>query len=58
VGFDGQGAEEQPSPPRDEDLDAETTVTSGWVVVAGIGLALLLLAFLLRFVPSRGSAKR
>jgi hypothetical protein len=58
LGFDGQGAEEQPSTPRGEDLDAGATVTSGWVVVAGIGLALLLLAFLLRFVPSRGSAPR
>jgi hypothetical protein len=58
VGFDGQGAEEQPSTPRDEDLDAETTVTSGWVVVAGFGLALLLVAFLLRLVPNRGSAQR
>jgi hypothetical protein len=49
---------EEPNAPRDEDLDAETTVTSGWVLLAGIGLALLLLAFLLRFVPSRGSAQR
>jgi hypothetical protein len=52
-GEDGTDADPDPSTPRSEDLDAETTVTSGWVVVAGIGLALLLLASLLRLLPKR-----
>jgi hypothetical protein len=56
--FGEEAPAEEPNAPRGEDLDAGTTVTSGWVLVAGVGLALLLLAFLLRFAPNRGSAPR
>jgi hypothetical protein len=56
--FGEEAPAEEPSVPRGEDLDAGTTVTSGWVLVAGIGLALLVLSFLLRVAPSRGSAQR
>jgi len=44
---DDAGSEGEPTT-RGEDLNAETTGTTGWVVLAVVGLGLLLLAFVLR----------
>jgi hypothetical protein len=46
-GEDDEGGEETPANPRSENLDAESAV-SGWLVVAGLGLGLLVLAVILR----------
>lgn len=53
-----RGEEEPGTPPAAQDLDATTTV-SGWVVLVIAGLALLVLAFLLRITgPPRSTAGR
>jgi hypothetical protein len=46
------GGDEDPATPRSENLDAEST-TSGWVVVAGLGLGLLVLAVALRALAAK-----
>jgi hypothetical protein len=46
-GEDDQGGEEEPTT-RGEDLDAESTGGTGWLVLSMVGLGLLVLAFFLR----------
>jgi hypothetical protein len=45
---DGSHAEGTPAPVQGNDLLAETTVTSGWILVALVGLGLLVVALVLR----------
>ena len=48
--------EETPAPAAGNDLLAETTITSGWILVALVGLGLLVVALVLRLVAVKPAA--
>jgi hypothetical protein len=51
-------APEEPSAPTGENLDAESTLMSGWILLLAAGIALLAVAAALRALPPKGSPSR